>query len=83
MGMRAQVKGTIEPPRTQHTRGGVKLPAAHMLRIEEAEGGFLLVRLASDGQFAGDTWHESVQAAQRQAEFEFGITAQDWQGSEK
>ena len=79
MVLRAHVKDSIEPRRPRPTTGATNLPPARMLRIEESEGGFFLLRLTSDGQFAGDTWHESVRDAQLQAEFEFGVTPREWQ----
>lgn len=54
------------------------MPSAARVRIQPDEHGFLLLRFGASGEFAGDTWHESASDAQLQAEFEFGITADQW-----
>jgi hypothetical protein len=48
------------------------MPIAEALLIEVEADGVFLFRLSADGQFAGDTWHESVEEAKEQAKFEFG-----------
>jgi len=47
-------------------------PAALLIIDEEPEGGWLLIRYSGSGQFAGDTWHENLEEAKRQAHSEFG-----------
>lgn len=48
------------------------------LTIEEGLEGPLLLRRGKDGDFCGDTWHESVEKAMAQAQAEFEVAAQDW-----
>lgn len=54
------------------------LPSAAALLITPDEDGVLLLRLARDGSFAGDTWHEDLGAAQEQAEYEYEGALTDW-----
>ena len=49
----------------------VFLPAGLVLIDEEPDGHFL-IRFATNGEFAGDTWHPELQDALHQAEREFG-----------
>jgi hypothetical protein len=39
--------------------------------IRQIEQGFLLVREMDGGDFCGDTFHQTMEEAKRQAEFEF------------
>jgi hypothetical protein len=39
----------------------------------------MMYRYTHDGQFCGDTWHETLAAAFEQAEFEYGLTPGDFQ----
>jgi hypothetical protein len=48
------------------------LPPARALVIEERPDGFFLLRYASDGEFAGDTWHIDFGSAKDQAAYEYG-----------
>lgn len=59
---------------------GQTLPPASLLIIDEETGGARLLRYALSGEFAGDTWHLTADAAKEQARFEFG--AMDWQEDE-
>lgn len=72
---------------TQHTVGRLgpngpeeiaNLPAAATVEIQVEENGFLLLRFDADGEFSGDTWHQSLDEAKEQARFEFGITESEW-----
>lgn len=66
--------------RTRHHRDGALLPPPAALRIAQYpdDPGFYLLYLDAGGEQQTDTWHESLEAAQRQAEFEFGVTSGDW-----
>lgn len=55
-----------------------KLPLAERVEIEETDEGVYLLRFDRLGQSAGDTWHQSVAEARRQATFEFGLQDDDW-----
>ena len=41
--------------------------------------GPMLFRYTSSGEFAGDTWHESLDQAKDQAEFEYESALGPWQ----
>jgi hypothetical protein len=41
-------------------------------------GATSLVRHAADGDFAGDTWHPSLEEAMAQARAEYGLAASAW-----
>lgn len=41
--------------------------------------GPMLFRYTARGEFAGDTWHESLEDAKAQAEAEYGSALGDWQ----
>ncbi len=57
----------------------VELPSADRLVIvQSSEEGFLLYRFTQDGDFAGDTWHLSLDDVYHQAQFEYGIQPTDW-----
>jgi hypothetical protein len=49
------------------------------LAIKVSPEGFFLYRYTSQGLFAGDTWHETLEDAKHQAHFEFGDFISDWQ----
>lgn len=53
--------------------------AARILLIEGATHGIALERYTSTGQFAGDTWHRTLDEAHSQADFEFPGTEIRWQ----
>jgi len=55
-------------------------PMASFVEISRGSesGDFFLVRHDSDGNFAGDTCHDTVDEAKRQAAREFGIQEADW-----
>ncbi len=55
-----------------------RLPTPVSAEIIEKEGGFYLLYLDSEGASFTDTWHETLEAAKRQAEFEFQITPLEW-----
>lgn len=49
------------------------LPVADVLLIvADDDPGAMLFRYTAHGDLAGDTWHPTVEAAQQQAEYEFG-----------
>lgn len=72
---------------TQHSIGGLiegrlvekeKLPDAAWVHIEAANGAFFLIRHSATGEFAGDTWHETLEDAKDQARREYEIKEEDW-----
>ncbi len=38
----------------------------------------MIYRYADDWQFAGDTWHQNIDAALEQIDFEFGVSDLKW-----
>lgn len=48
------------------------------VEIVEEEGAFYLLRLNEAGDCIADTWHESLESAKAQAEFEFSVQSGDW-----
>jgi hypothetical protein len=85
MRLRAEVKGTTG--RTKHTVGTIvegkpvptsELPVPKWVEISEEGGAFYLFYLDAEGTCFADTWHQTLEAAKRQATFEFGIAPEDW-----
>ena len=54
------------------------LPDPKNVEIVEQESAIYLLRLDERGECVADTWHETVEAAKAQANFEFGIEDGDW-----
>lgn len=54
------------------------LPLADFVVLEGDDSGFYLYRYSARDEFAGDTWHQTLEEAHEQVEFEFGITESDW-----
>src|SRR5688572_2036314 len=54
------------------------MPPALFLLIDENTDGVLLVRHSESGAFCGDTWHESIEDAKHQADYEFGTAVGEW-----
>ena len=82
--MRIRAKINASKNRTRHLKleGGVVAPIGGFSFVEvvpDGEGAFLLVYLDSEGRELADTWHATVEDAKAQAEFEFGITTDEWQ----
>lgn len=86
----ARVK-LIGEPRVRHYLGmppmsddepdnRVPLPVASMILLVEDDGdGTYLYRLNEDKEAITDTWHMTVEDAESQAEFEYGVTHQQWE----
>lgn len=55
-----------------------RLPPASVLLIESTESGVFLYRYSAEGQFAGDTWHFTVDDAKAQAKSEYGSSVSAW-----
>ena len=84
MRLRATVRYVTE--KTAHsqgvpTKGSIevtKVPDPKTLEVVEQKGSFYLLRLDEQGECVADTWHETIEAAKAQANFEFGIEEGDW-----
>lgn len=64
---------------TIHRTAGSILPPAARIVIESDDPGWLLIRHDASGNFAGDTWHRSLDDAKRCARREFGVEDGDWE----
>jgi hypothetical protein len=85
MRIRAQVKKNMGTTRHRVLRslpdGSATfedLPPASWVEIVYEDGDVFLFRYDSTDMCVSDTWHESVEAAKRQAAVEFGITEDKW-----
>ena len=58
---------------------GTRLPPTRLLLLRPDTHGVALIRFSAAGDFAGDTWHPTLEEAKDQAAFEFGDSASDWQ----
>lgn len=68
------------PPEMSAGEGGRLLPIPDVLVIhEESQGNVFLYRLTRRGEFGGDTWHQSVEDAKHQADFEYPKALSEWQ----
>jgi hypothetical protein len=43
--------------------------------------GWLLVCHSDDSEYSSDTWHESLERAEQQTQFEFGIKPSQWESA--
>jgi hypothetical protein len=60
--------------------GGAKrfMAFPHVVLAEGDSASVMLYRYRCDGEFCGDTWHESLQEAQEQAQYEYGPALGNW-----
>ncbi len=72
-----QLRG-LPPELTGGVDARVPMPPARLLVITTKPDGVFLERFAFDGEFAGDTWHRSVEEAKQQADSEFGPRLGEW-----
>jgi len=59
--------------------GEERTQAIASVQIEAADAGFYLLYFDSDGNGITDTWHQTIEEAKGQADFEFGIVDEDWE----
>lgn len=57
-----------------------QLPNPDWLEISEEDGAFFLYYLNADFECFADTWHQTLESAQREAMLGFGITPDQWIG---
>ena len=74
----APVLASAEPLKTRHHIRGALAPRAVLVVIDSTADGVFLYRYASDGAFAGDTWHPNVEDARGQATYEFDGALGPW-----
>lgn len=48
------------------------------VRLEPCDNAYYLFRLDAEGHIVADTWHQSIQEAKKQAQFEYEIQEGDW-----
>ncbi len=58
--------------------GQQELPSPSLLVIEEDNEGVFIYRYNAHGEFAGDTWHDTLAKAQDQVTFEFPTARLEW-----
>ncbi len=69
----------LPPELTNNSDSRTLLPIPQILIIEQIDTDVFLFRLTKMGDYAGDTWHQSVEEAKKQAEFEYNVSVDDWQ----
>ncbi len=60
------------------------VPITHPTAVEliQQDGAAYLLRFDQKGDCVADTWHETIDAAKAQANFEFGIVDSDWKDAQ-
>lgn len=54
------------------------MPLPDYVEIHVSDHDAMLFRYRDDGTFCGDTWHEDLESARAQAEYEYGIAESAW-----
>jgi hypothetical protein len=49
------------------------------IRILETKGGFILEWESRNTNLSNDTWHKTIDDAENQAEYQFGIKPSEWE----
>jgi hypothetical protein len=77
----AQVDPARVTGKTRHYRYGEPLPPPRYLEIVQLppDTGYYLLYLNENGLETNDTWHESLDRAMDQANYEFGLLAGEWE----
>jgi hypothetical protein len=67
--------------KTKHSSGNEELPPAAMLQIVKYEDveGFYLLYLDADGNELTDTFHDTLERAFAQAEWEYRVKPNEWE----
>ncbi len=77
-----QLGGQHQPTgRTRHYRGGSRLPAPAQLQIVQYpdDPGYYLLYLDEFGEELTDTYHDTLEEALHQAEWEFRVKLEEWE----
>lgn len=86
--MRLKAVVTQVTGRTRHFLGGIRegqlekvkeLPPPAWVEIHEEPEGYYLLRFDANGSCLTDTWHSTLEEAQSQGTFEYGLAADDWE----
>jgi hypothetical protein len=74
------ISNHLSTGRTKHYSNDQLLPAAKKLRIAKFGGdrGYYLYYLDENDEEMTDTYHETIESAMRQAEFEYNIKPHEW-----
>jgi hypothetical protein len=74
------VEGREQTGKTKHYMGDEQLPPAAKLQIVQYPGdeGFYLFYLDSDGEVMTDTYHDTLESALKQANFEYAVKQNEW-----
>jgi hypothetical protein len=56
----------------------MSLPDRVEIEPEPGSDNYFMYRYTKSGEFCGDTWHEDLEAAFDQANFEYGLSAADF-----
>ncbi|MBK9715093.1 MAG: hypothetical protein IPO81_27970 [Kouleothrix sp.] len=68
----------LPPDPTQGKDHRNKFPLPHVIVLEGEEGNVTLNRFTANGVPVGDTWHQTVDDAKHQAEYEYGDALGTW-----
>jgi hypothetical protein len=68
----------LPPQLTGGTDSRQLMESPALLVIEQKPDGVFLFRFTSDGRCVGDTWHNTIDAAKKQAAFEFDELLSVW-----
>ncbi len=66
-------KGAAMPPPTPEV-----VITVDFVIVQEGPGSYFLESSVRSGDYGGDSWHSSLDDALHQAEFEYGITKDEW-----
>lgn len=55
-----------------------EFPRPEVVFIDDSKSGWFLFRYTYGGEFAGDTWHQSLEQAKDQASYEYGSSLGEW-----
>ena len=74
------LEGIKEPGRTTHLIGNQPMPKPTSLQIAQYDNdaGFYLFYLNEKNEIMTDTWHQTIEDAIEQAEWEFQIDSKGW-----
>ena len=68
----------IAPGDSTSAKGEGGFPRPEVVFIDDSKSGWFLFQYTLAGQFGGDSWHESLEQAKAQANYEHGATLGDW-----
>ena len=72
--------GRASTDQTRHTLNGVEVGPADSLRIlqYDEDPGFYLMHFDASGREIADTYHDTIDDAMAQAEWEYNIKPEEW-----